>query len=350
MKFKRGNKPEKLSNQMKRQAEEPVKSKPEFNGDMNTVISTGSTLLDLAISGDRIRGGGIPKGILVEISGISGTGKTVMLCEIAGAVQRQGGQVMFHDPEARLNKRFAQLFDLNTDEMEYQTPDTVPKLFEAVRKWEPEPKDKAHCICTDSLAALSTDLEIENSDKYGMRRAKEFSEEARKTCRILTSRGFLMVCSNQVRINIGAGPYAPKYTTPGGQAIGFYASLRLFCKNIQKIPQKQTIAGKEQKRIIGIETTVEVIKNSVSNPFRTAPLTIIFDYGIDDVRQNLKYIKVNTGNTIYSVGETKLGKSLENAIRQVERDSLERRLRKQVINLWEEIESKFAQERKVKKR
>jgi RecA/RadA recombinase len=108
--------------------------KPEYDGDFGTVISTGSTLLDLAISGGRIRGGGLPGGILVEVFGPSGSGKTVLLSEIAGAVQRQGGSIMFKDPEARLNPQFAKLFGLELKEGDYSNPDTVNEVFKADRQ------------------------------------------------------------------------------------------------------------------------------------------------------------------------------------------------------------------------
>ena len=113
------------------------KEKPAQDGNTETMISTGSTLLDLAITGGRVHGGGLPGGILVEIYGPKGCGKTVLLCEIGGAVQRQGGEVLFGDPEARLNKQFAKIFDLDADSMDYRMPDKVPELFGAVREWEP---------------------------------------------------------------------------------------------------------------------------------------------------------------------------------------------------------------------
>src|SRR5574343_1146298 len=127
-----------LNEQIKRHATTPAKKKRKYDGNMANVISTGSTLLDLAISGGRVRGGGIPGGILVEIFGPSGAGKTVLLSEIAGAIQRKGGDIMFHDPEARLNKQFAQMFDVDIEDIAYTTPDTVTEVFKAVRSWEPK--------------------------------------------------------------------------------------------------------------------------------------------------------------------------------------------------------------------
>ena len=341
-----------LSVQVKRKVNSPLKKKKETAGDDTIMVSTGSTLLDLAISGGRKRGGGIPGGILVEIFGPSGSGKTVLLCEIAGAIQRQGGDIMFHDPEARLDKQFAQMFDLNTDDIEYTTPDTIPEVFSGVRKWEPRSEDNINGIVADSLAALSTDMEMDNDDgdKMGMRRAKEFSEQLRKTARILVQKNLLMVCSNQVRQNMDAGPYGQKYTAPGGTAIGFYASLRLRTSNPKKVNQVEKIAGKEVKRAIGIEITIEVSKSSIWKPLHTAPVTILFDYGIDDVRENLVFLKRYTKASIYTLGGEKLAVSLSKAVEMVEEDNLEGSLREEVINLWEEIEEKFETERKPKKR
>ena len=99
MKRTKGNPPS-LAAQMKRRvhAKPEVKKTAEYDGDDSQIISTGSTLLDLEISGGRVRGGGLPSGILIEVFGPSSSGKTVLLCEIAGAIQRQNGQVMFNDP------------------------------------------------------------------------------------------------------------------------------------------------------------------------------------------------------------------------------------------------------------
>ena len=339
-----------LSNQIEIKHQKEPPQKKQYDGNFESFISTGSTLLDLAISGGRIKGGGIPGGILVEIFGPSGSGKTVLLCEIAGAVQRSGGGIMFHDPEARLNKQFAQMFDLRTEEMEYSTPDTIPEVFSTVREWEIKTTKKINGIFTDSLAALSTELEMENKDgdKMGMRRAKEFSEGLRKTCRILTEKNLLMVCSNQVRVNMDAGPYGQKYISPGGESIGFYSSLRLRSAKPEKIQQEITVAGKKVKKPIGIHVTYEVYKSSIWKPYRSAPITILFDYGIDDVRENLQYIKDYTKSSTYSLGGEKLAVSMEDSIRLIEEGKAEKELKNEVIELWESIEDRFKSDRKKK--
>ena len=349
--MKRTKKPISLSDQMKAKIARPVTKTEELHGDTSVMISSGSTLLDLAISGGRIRGGGIPIGIFVEIFGPSGSGKTVLLSEVAGAIQREGGEVMFHDPEARLNEQFAKMFDLNVDEMSYQTPDTVTEVFSKARSWKPK-VGKNHGIFADSLAALSTDLEMgkKEGDIMGGRRAKEFSEQLRKTCREIKKKKYLMVCSNQLRQNMGGGDFEPKYKSPGGEALAFYASLRLRTFQPSKIWKTKIVAGREVKRCIGVTIKIEVFKNSVWKPYRTAPLTILFDYGVDDIRQNLQFIKDYTDNTTYTVKDKKLNASLEKSIQIVERDNLELVLQDEVIDLWEYIESKFDSNRKNKKR
>jgi len=325
-----------------------VKDKPVWEGSDN-VISTGSTLLDLAISGGRFEEGGIPTGIFVEIFGPSGTGKTVLLSQLAGNMQKKNGHIMFHDPEARLNTQFAKMFGLDTSGIEYTIPNTVPEMFKSVRKWIPEKTDNnLYGVFADSLAALSTDMEMDKDegDKMGMRRAKEFSEELRKTCRIITQKNILMACSNQIRQNLDAGPYGQKFKSPGGEAIGFYSSLRLRCSNATKIKIVQKIKGKDHNRIVGIKVSMEVFKSSVWSPYRTADIYIIFDYGIDDVRGNLTFLKTTTGDTIYKLNEKPLGRSLDHAIKMIEDEGLENELKGKVIELWREIEEKFQTPRK----
>src|SRR5512137_2055750 len=105
------------------------------------VVSTGSTLLDLAISGKRRREGGIPGGIIVELYGPSGAGKTAILAEICGSAQKRGGVVKFCDPEARLDQQYTQIYGVSvkTDFFDYHRPDTVSELFhQHLYDWEPK--------------------------------------------------------------------------------------------------------------------------------------------------------------------------------------------------------------------
>ena len=112
---------------------EPVKTTSN-KGDFTAVVSTGSTLLDLAISGGRIRGGGVPSGILLEIYGPSGTGKTAVLAEMCAATQVKGGHVKFLDPEARLDQEYMRIYGMELEKDEYYMPDTVNEVFDQYPK------------------------------------------------------------------------------------------------------------------------------------------------------------------------------------------------------------------------
>jgi recombination protein RecA len=333
-----------LSEQMKHHANSKPKKHAEYKGDISQVISTGSTLLDLAISGGRRKGGGIPRGILIEVSGPESSGKTVLLCVIAGNVKKLGGQVMFRDPEYRLDTQFARIFGMNVDEIDYDYCKTVPDLFKPVRTWAPKPDDKIHGIFADSLAALSTNMELEDKDKTGMRRAKEFSEECRKSCSVLTEKGYIMVCSNHLRENVGGGDFAPKYRTPGGRAIGYYSSLRLRITNVKDIKVKRAVRKTEITRVIGVLSTIKVMKSSVWKPKREATVPIIYDTGIDDIRANLTFIRdVCAYKTYKMLDGTELSRSIYDAKKMIKDKKLTNKLKDDVIELWEEIEAKFIQ-------
>jgi RecA/RadA recombinase len=314
------------------------------------VVSTGSTLLDLAISAGVYANGGVPPGIMVEMFGPPGAGKTVVMCEMAGNVQRAGGKVLFDDPEGRLNKQFASLFAFDISRAEYGRPDTVTEMFGAIRSWRPVSKG-INAVFADSLAALSTDLEMKKGDKMGQRRAKEFSEQLRVTCRELAKRNLLLVCSNQVRSNPDAGKFGEKYTTSGGNAIPHYSSLRLRFHSPIKTPREITIKGKEYKRVVGVHTRVDVYKSSVWQPHHSASLHIVYDYGIDDVRANLEFVKSVVGGSNYRVDDDQgLDQGLDRSIRMVEEGELESRLRAYTSQVWRELEERFKVSRVAKRR
>jgi len=335
--------------QIKNHINSPIKKKKKYDGNFKTVTSTGSTILDLAISGKRVRGGGIPGGIIVEAFGPSQSGKTVLLAEIAGFIQRSGGEVQFHDPEARLDQEFTSIFGMHIPKKDYYKPDTVTEVFDKARKWIPKSLDFVNGIFIDSSAALSTNLEMtsEDGDKMGGRRGKEFSEQMRKACRIIEKNNYLMIFSNQIRDSFAT--YGPKTISPGGHAFEFYPSIRLKFNAAKKIPKTIKVAEKAIEKVIGINVEIEVIK-TVDEPYRKANIYIIYGYGIDDIRANLQFIKDYTKNKIYTLRDTKLDISLDKSISIIEKNEYEDDLRNQVIDLWEEIEEKFRIERKPKQR
>jgi len=312
---------------------------------MDSVISTGSTLLDLAISGKRRRGGGMPGGIVVEIFGPSSSGKTAILAELCTSAQLLGGNAKFLDPEARLDKEYARIYGMELSKEDYERPDTVEEVFSLIQKWNPSDPSKINIIGADSLAALSTELEVSKGDKMGMKRAKEFSTGFRKTARMITKNNWIIACTNQIR----QGDYGE--TTPGGMAVAFYSSVRLRIKQREPIEKEITLDKKKKlKKVIGIESSVYVKKSSVDDPYREVPIYIIFGYGIDDIRGNLQYCKDMREETTFICPDGKSYVSLSMAIQWIEKEGLEDSLKARTINLWEEIESKFAVDRKPKRR
>jgi len=309
-------------------------------------VSTGSTLLDLAISGGRQRYGGVPSGRLVEIAGPSGAGKTALLAAICGEAQKAGGVACVRDPESRLDLEYAKIYNMSMAEavFDYGRPNTVTELFNDLYTWNPENRNVVNVFGGDSVAALSTDMEMESEDKMGGRRAKEFSQGFRKSARLIAERHKLVVFTNQVRQDMKTG----RWVTPGGEALKFYSTVRMDVRLVKKIEkQAKTANGVIVKKIIGIESVVHVVKNSADEPYRLAPIYIVFNYGLDDIRANLQYIKDMTKGTVYWA-VTKEYQQLEKAIEWVESNNLEKELKEATIDLWNEINDLFRVSRKKK--
>jgi len=313
---------------------------------MTKLISTGSTLLDLAISGKVKRLGGVPGGIIIEVYGPSGAGKTAILVSLAASAQSKGGAVKFLDPEARLNQEYSRIYGMMLKSKDYYRPNLVNEMFDHIYGWEPRQKKKKaiSVIASDSLAALTTEMELGGGDAYGMKRAKDFSEGLRKTARIIANNKWIVACSNQERM----GPSG--ITTPGGKGIPYYSSLRIriapqFPKG--KIYKEKKIGGKKVKKIEGIISTATVTKSSIDEPHRDAPIFIVFGYGIDDIRGNLQYCKTMTGATKYDC-ISKNYVRMDQAINWVEEHEHETELRDRTVELWRNVQKKFRTTRKPK--
>ena len=311
----------------------------------NQVISTGCTVLDLALSGGRIDGGGLPGGILVEIYGPEGSGKTAVLAEICASAQSNGGDVRFRDPEARLDKEYAQIYGINIkkDFFDYKRPETVKELFTDMKDWEPKPK-VINVFGADSVAATSTEMEMEDEDKRGQKQAKEFSQNLRKSARLLGRPNVLTVFTNQLREG------EKGETTPGGKGIRFYATVRLRIAETEKIwREKKLKSGVKVKKVVGIISTVFIKKSTIDDPYRMCDIQILFNYGIDNIRTNLQYMKGITKASTYDC----FGKSfnsIDRSVQYIEDNNLEKKLEKRVIQAWEEIQEMFKVNRKKKER
>jgi len=339
--------------QIKESAKEESKTDLDFKpneGNFDLTVSTGSTLLDLAISGKKVRGGGVPGGILVEIFGPSGAGKTGVLSELCGSAQLRGGEVRFADPEARLDQAYSQIYGVIVQEdfFDYSRPDTVEEIFSLIETWKPKNPKVLNLFAGDSIAALSTELEMGEGDKMGMKRAKDISAGLRKNCRLIANNNWVIAFTNQIRQGTDG-----RNVTPGGLGLPFYASLRIqITPQFQgsKIEKEITLeSGVKVKQVIGIKSTCTIAKSSIDEPYRTAPISIIFNYGLDDVRSNLQYFKDMTKAAKYNAF-TKEFMSMESAIKHIESEGLEKQLREQTIDLWESIQKQFNQNRTSKRR
>ena len=137
--------------------------------------------------------------------------------------------------------------------------------------------------------------------------------------------------------------------TPGGKAAEFYASLRISVNQVEKLFKEKSFGGKKVKRAFGICSKCIITKSSIDKPYRDVPIYIIFDYGIDDVRGNLQWMKDVLGSTKYNAVDKEYQR-MDQAIDWIEKNDLEEKLRDQVIKLWGEVETKFKHKRKQKRR
>lgn len=322
--------------------------KPFCFKDTDKVISSGSTLLDLAVFGGRIRGGGLPGGIMIEIYSEAGLGKTALLSEMCGYAQKDGGDIRFVDPEGRLDRQYAKIYGTNIPKNKYARLHLVSDIIEDFMDWNPPNKNAINIYGVDSLAALSTNLEMEKGDKMGMRRAKELSELFRKGSLQIAEGHKLMVCTNQLREG-EKGTFSP-----GGKAVGFWASIRIELRRITGYTKGQvnksgeiteTIkVGKKNREVedvLGIRSIAKVMKNSCDSPYRTAPVALVFGYGIDNIRENLQYIKDMSGENSFVCPDGTSFAGMNQAIDYIEKNQLEGELVEETIDIWQGIREAF---------
>jgi len=306
----------------------------------------------------------VPSGCLVlrrenKIFVTGNSGKTALLVEICSSAQSGKGEVLIADPEARLDKEYASLFGLKIPKNIYHRPNTVGELSDLIWNWNPKNNKVINVLAADSIAAISTALEMEKGDARGQRKAKELSELCRKVGRKVALAHQLIVLTNQER----QGEYGR--TTPGGFAVPFHASLRIRIARagVRQLEAKKTVVRSiidketgvitkkkvELTKNIGIESEAITIKSSISTEYQKAPIYIIPGVGIDDIRANLIWLKKMYAMTKFPCVDKEYP-YINNAIKYIEDNNLEAKLRENVINTWETIERLFDQKRKKKVR
>lgn len=259
--------------------------------DVSEWTSTGSSLLDLAISNRPY--GGFPIGRIIEITGLEASGKSLLASNVIAETQKKGGVSVYIDTENAMSIEFLQAIGIDTKKMVYVQLDTVESIFSAIEniinKIRDSNKDKLVSIVVDSIAAATTEDEKSGDyDKDGWATGKAIiiSKALRKITRLIGKERICLVFTNQLREKLGV-MFGDKYTTSGGRAIAFHSSVRLRLKSIGQIKEKKS--GLEQ--VVGIKTRAVVIKNRVGPPFRSADFEIYFDRGIDDYGSWISLLK-----------------------------------------------------------
>jgi len=266
------------------------------------VISTGSLGLDLALGV-----GGLPRGRVVEIYGPESSGKTTLCLQVVAEAQKLGGTCAYIDAENALDPVYAQKLGVKVDEMLISQPDTGEQALEIADMLVRS--GGVDVIVVDSVAALVPKAEIEGEmgDSHVGLQARLMSQALRKLTGNIKRTNTLVIFINQIRMKIGVMFGNPE-TTTGGNALKFYASVRLDIRRIGGI--------KKGEEVVGNETRVKVVKNKVSPPFRQATFDILYGEGIsregEIIDMGVEQDFINKSGAWYAYNGQKIGQGKDN--------------------------------------
>jgi recombination protein RecA len=266
------------------------------------VVSTGSIGLDVALGI-----GGVPKGRVVEVYGPESSGKTTLALQIIAEAQKTGGTAAFVDAEHALDPSYAEKLGVNVDELLVSQPDTGEQALEITDMLVRS--GAVDIIVIDSVAALTPKAEIEGEmgDSHMGLQARLMSQALRKLTGNINRSNAMVIFINQIRMKIGVMFGSPE-TTTGGNALKFYASVRLDIRRIGAI--------KKGDEVIGNQTRVKVVKNKVSPPFKMAEFEILYGFGIsregEIIDLGVQHGFIDKAGSWYSYGEDRIGQGKEN--------------------------------------
>jgi len=267
------------------------------------VVSTGSLGLDVALGV-----GGLPRGRVIEIYGPESSGKTTLTLQVIAEMQKVGGQCAFVDAEHALDVQYAQKLGVNPHDLLISQPDTGEQALEIVDSLVRS--GAVDLIVIDSVAALTPKAEIEGDmgDSLPGLQARLMSQALRKLTATIKKTNCMVIFINQIRMKIGVMFGSPE-TTTGGNALKFYASVRIDIRRIGSI--------KKGEEVVGSETKVKVVKNKVASPFKTAEFDILYGEGIsregEIIDLGVAQKVVDKSGAWYAYQGEKIGQGRENS-------------------------------------